>query len=261
MDRYRPPNKEERVHVGQLRVLVTGANSGIGLGLVRAYTARGDHVFATCRRSSSELDVTGATVVEGIEMSSAEAIGRLPEIVGAAGLDVLICNAAVVEDSAGLEDIDVDILAHSFDVNALGPVRLVLALLPRLNSHAKIMLVAIGAQALNNLVVPTHSRGNYGYRMSKAALTAFGGGLARDVRARGISVVISAPGFADTPQVRRVFAQGKTSREVMDNARDPDDVGRLFQARIDELTLENSPAWQAQPEGDPVLLPLAPGRH
>jgi NAD(P)-dependent dehydrogenase (short-subunit alcohol dehydrogenase family) len=240
-----------------MRVLVTGGNSGIGLGMAAAYAERGDEVVAACRESSPELEALGVQVVEGIELTSDEAVATLPAAVGPGGLDALVCNAAVASDSPGLEDIDVANLAYHFDVNALGPVRLVLTLLPHLNQGAKVMLVAIGAQALNGLVVPTHSAGNYGYRMSKAALTAFGGGLGRDLRERGFAVLISAPGFVNTPQVRRIFAEGRTSAEVMNNARDQYEVGRLFRDRLDELTVADSPAWQASPEGDPVVVPVA----
>jgi NAD(P)-dependent dehydrogenase (short-subunit alcohol dehydrogenase family) len=240
--------------VTALRVLVTGSNKGIGLGVVAAYAERGDTVFAACRASSPELDALGVRVVEGIELTSDAAVARLADAVAPEGIDVLVCNAAVNSDSPGLEDIEVARLAYMLDVNTLGCVRVVLTLLPHLRPGAKIMLVAIGEQALNGLVVPTHSLGNYGYRMSKAALTSFGAGLARDVRDRGISVVISSPGAVDTPMLRQVFAEGRTSQRVVDAAQDLYDVGRLFRDRLDELTLEDSPAWQSRPTGEPVDL-------
>ncbi|GAB7039515.1 MULTISPECIES: SDR family NAD(P)-dependent oxidoreductase [Catenuloplanes] len=45
------------------RVLVTGASKGLGLGLVRAFTDEGAKVVAVARRSTPELDATGATFV------------------------------------------------------------------------------------------------------------------------------------------------------------------------------------------------------
>jgi NAD(P)-dependent dehydrogenase (short-subunit alcohol dehydrogenase family) len=243
-----------------VRVLVTGSNKGLGLGIVTAFRERGDHVIATCRTSSPELDRLGAQVVDGLELTDDEAVARLPGVVGPEGLDVVVCNAAVNIDSPGLEDIDVARLAYTLDVNTLGCVRVVLALLPTLRAGAKIMLVSIGEQALNGMLVPTHSLGSYGYRMSKAALTSFGAGLARDVRDRGISVVLSSPGAVDTPMLRSVFSEGRTTQAVMDRARDAVEIGRMFRDRIDELTIDDSPAWQSRPNGDLVLdLPVFQG--
>jgi NAD(P)-dependent dehydrogenase (short-subunit alcohol dehydrogenase family) len=234
-----------------MRVLVAGASRGIGLALCEVFAERGDHVIATARETTPALQALGVQVVSGIELTSDEAVARLPEAVGLEGLDVLIYNAAINKDSPGLEDIDVDVLQETFNVNALGAVRTVLALLPTLHDGSKIMLVSIGGNALNRGTMP--SPGNYGYRMSKAALTSFGHGLARAVRDRGIAVVLSSPGAVDTDMLRAVAAAGR-STFVPENAAKPLDVARMFRDRIDELTIEDSPAWQANPAGDPVVV-------
>jgi NAD(P)-dependent dehydrogenase (short-subunit alcohol dehydrogenase family) len=236
---------------GVMRVLVAGASRGIGFALCEAFAERGDHVIAAVRKSNSELEGLGVQIVEGIELTSDEAVAKLPHAVGPEGLDVLIYNAAINKDSPGLEDIEVETLKETIDVNALGAVRTVLALLPALRDGSKIMLVSIGATALNRGHVP--STGNYGYRMSKAALSSFGHGLARAVRDRGIAVVLSSPGPVDTDMLRHVAAQGRSSYDPND-APKPIEVARLFRDRIDELELESSPAWQAGPTGEPVIL-------
>jgi NAD(P)-dependent dehydrogenase (short-subunit alcohol dehydrogenase family) len=235
-----------------MRVLIAGASRGIGLALCEAFAERGDHVIAAVRHGNAELDALGVQVVEGIELTSDEDVAKLPAAVGPEGLDVLIYNAAINRDSPGLEDIDVEVLKETFDVNALGAVRTVLALLPALHEGSKIMLVSIGANALNRGQMP--SSGNYGYRMSKAALTSFGHGLARAVRDRGIAVVLSSPGPVDTDMLRQVAAEGRSSLHA-GVAAQPLDVARLFRDRIDELTLESSPAWQSRPTGEPAVVP------
>src|SRR4051812_45594211 len=105
------------------RVVITGAARGLGLGLAEAFAERGDHVLAVCRTTTPELDALGVEVVEGIELTSDAAVGRLAAAVGDAPLDVLIANAAINNDAPRLEEIDVPALAHAFDVNALGAVR------------------------------------------------------------------------------------------------------------------------------------------
>ena len=235
-----------------MRVLVAGGSRGIGLALCEAFAERGDHVIAAVREGNKALTRLGVQVVDGIELTSDAAVARLPDAVGPEGLDVLIYNAAINRDSPGLEDIDVEGLKETFDVNTLGAVRTVLALLPALHAGAKIMLVSIGANALNRGEMP--STGNYGYRMSKAALTSFGHGLARAVRDRGIAVLMSSPGAVDTDMLRRVNAEGRSSLHAGDAAQ-PLDVARQFRDRIDELTLEDSPAWQSKPTGEPAIVP------
>ena len=235
-----------------MRVLVAGASRGIGLALCEAFAERGDHVIAAVRATNARLNELGVHIVEGIELTSDAAVARLPAAVGPDGLDVLIYNAAINRDSPGLDDIDVEVLRETYDVNTLGAVRTVLALLPSLHEGSKIMLVSIGATALNRGPVP--SPGNFGYRMSKAALTSFGHGLARAVRDRGIAVLLSSPGPVDTDMLRGVAAEGRSSYRPEDAAQ-AIDVARLFRDRVDELTLADSPAWQARPTGEPAIVP------
>jgi NAD(P)-dependent dehydrogenase (short-subunit alcohol dehydrogenase family) len=115
------------------RALVTGASRGLGFAFCEALLERGDDVFAACRTAAPELEAMGATLIAGVELTSEEAVGRLAGAVGAGGLDLLICNAGMNIDAPALADIDVGVLASMYDVNALGAVRAVLALLPALN--------------------------------------------------------------------------------------------------------------------------------
>jgi NAD(P)-dependent dehydrogenase (short-subunit alcohol dehydrogenase family) len=80
------------------------------------------------------------------------------------------------------------------DVNALGPLRVTAALLPRLGRGAKIAFVSSRAGSIGD----RPSGGNYGYRMSKAALNMAGANLARDLASRGILVALLHPGFVRT---------------------------------------------------------------
>lgn len=231
------------------RVLVTGSNRGIGLGVVAAYAERGDHVFAVCRKASPELERLDVEIVDGIELTDSESVGTLRDRVGEEGLDVLICNAGINNDSPGLEDIDVDNLAVTFDVNTLGCVRTVLALLPTLHRGSKIMLVSsMGLIPLGIMGTPT--TGNYGYRMSKAALVSFGFGLSHDVRDRGIAVAITSPGRVATDLLLDVYKEGRASKKAVDEAMSIEEVGCLFRDRMDELELDDSPSYQCDPHGN-----------
>ncbi|MEV5848587.1 SDR family NAD(P)-dependent oxidoreductase [Streptomyces sp. NPDC051985] len=236
-----------------MEVLITGCNTGIGLGTTAAFAERGDHVIAACLQTSPELSrLKNVTVVEGMDVTSDEAVAGLAEVVGPEGLDVLILNAGVNQDSPGLEDIDVARLMNMYNINALGAVRTVLALLPRMNEGGKIMFIGSGGMGTLQ-VLPYPSTGNYGYRMSKIALVSFAHGLARDIRSRGIAVSVTSPDAVDTPLLRGVLAEGRTGPAVLEMARDIETVGRMLRDRVDDLSMETSPAWHRTLAGEPAI--------
>ncbi|MBM4363350.1 MAG: short-chain dehydrogenase, partial [Deltaproteobacteria bacterium] len=51
--------------------IVTGANRGIGLSLVRLLARRGGQVLAACRTRSPELDALAVECVDGVDVATA----------------------------------------------------------------------------------------------------------------------------------------------------------------------------------------------
>ena len=80
--------------------LITGANRGIGLELVRQLQSRGENVIATCRSSSSELNSLAVRVETGIDITSGDSVIRLREKLNDKKVDVLIQNAGIAEFNA-----------------------------------------------------------------------------------------------------------------------------------------------------------------
>jgi len=232
-----------------VRILVTGASRGIGLGFCRVLLERSHDVVAVCREPSKDLSALDVQIVDGIELTNDSSVRTLSRRIRG-GLDGLILNAGINCDAPRLEDIEVPDLARMFDVNALGPVRVTLACLGSLNRGAKIMLVGVGAAALN---VRAPSIGNYGYRMSKAAMLSFGFGIARDLRDRGVAVLVCAPGPVDTDMLRGVAAEGRTTFNP-EHAPPADSVAAQLLDRMDALTLESSPVWDEKPTGEPLVV-------
>lgn len=171
-----------------MRILVTGANRGIGKGLVDAYTARGDVATGTARHPETgqvRLDVTDPASVR-----------EMAEVVGAAPLDLLVCNAGVyLEDDERLEGgYGADLWTRAFAVNVTGVFLTIQALLPALRS-------ARGKVAILSSAMGSDARapgGSYIYRATKAAALNLGRNLAADLRTEGIAVGIYHPGWVRT---------------------------------------------------------------
>jgi NAD(P)-dependent dehydrogenase (short-subunit alcohol dehydrogenase family) len=203
--------------------VVTGANRGIGLELVRQLKARGADVVGVCRARSPELEALGVRVECGIDVTEPAAWARLVERLAYDDIDLLIQNAGVLLADS-LEDLDPARVRAQFEVNAVAPLFLTRALAPRLRAGAKIALITSRMGSIGD----NGSGGYYGYRMSKAALNAAGVSLAHDLKPRGIAVVILHPGSVRT---------GMTGGQGMIGAQES--VRGLLQ-RIDELRVETT---------------------
>lgn len=173
--------------------LVTGASRGIGLELCRQLTKRGETVIAACRKASPALQATGCRIVEDVEVRDDASAGRLVAALGDTRIDVLVNNAGVLSKES-LGSLDFDAMRRQFEVNALAPLRMTQALLPRLGRGSKVVIITsrMGSIADNG------SGGYYGYRMSKAAVNSAGKSLAEDLRPRGITVLLLHPGMVAT---------------------------------------------------------------
>ncbi|WP_225341638.1 SDR family NAD(P)-dependent oxidoreductase, partial [Mycobacterium avium] len=111
-------------------VLVTGASSGIGRAVAKAFAAKGFEVFGTTRNPRTaepipgvelvELDVTDAASVDAAVKSVIERTGRIDILVNNAGSGIL----------GAAEESSVAQAQRLIDTNFLGLVRLTNAVLP-----------------------------------------------------------------------------------------------------------------------------------
>ena len=204
--------------------LITGANRGIGLELVRQLKARGEDVIATCRSSSPELNALSVRIETDIDVTSGDSVIKLREKLIDTEVDVLIQNAGIAEFNS-LSNLDPQSIVHQFEVNALSPLCFVQTMLSHLSKSAKIALISSRMGSIED----NSSGGSYGYRMSKVALCMAGKSLAIDLKPKGIAVGILHPGLVSTRMT------GFTSNGIQPQ----DSVKGLIQ-RIDELSLENT---------------------
>lgn len=176
------------------KVLVTGANRGIGLEFCRQYQADGWEVVAVCRRPSPALgELVGVQVIENVDVSSPDQLQKLAQQLSGQTFDVLINNAGVWSEEA-LGEVSPPEWTRVMTINALGPILVTQALLGSLASGSKIAMVTSRMGSIEDNTMG----GYYAYRMSKAALNAGAKSLALDLKNQGISVVILHPGYVIT---------------------------------------------------------------
>ena len=212
--------------------LITGANRGIGLALVKAYVGRRDRVIAAVRRTSdrAELDAfaeANPKWVEVIEMDVADAadIGRARRKLEAEPIDVLVNNAGISgPDHQTATDMDYDGLADALAVNAIAPLRIANAFLPNVKA-AKGKISTLSSQMGS---MQSASSDSLAYRVSKAAVNKLMRGLATELKPQGIPVFILHPGWVKTDM-------GGDSAPLA-----PEESATLMQKLIDKLDLTST---------------------
>ena len=210
-------------------VLITGANRGIGLALARHYWQHHCSVIGVCRQSDKALEACCDDVIGGIDLQSDDAVRCLTDALADRRIDLLISNAGILQDEQ-LGSLDIASIEQQFQVNALGPLRLVSALQANLSVGSKIALITSRMGSIED----NTSGGRYGYRMSKAALNAAGKSMAHDLKSRGVAVAILHPGLVSTAMIN---FNGQVSAEHA--------AGQLAE-RIEALNLKNTGTfWHA----------------
>ena len=213
------------------KILVTGANRGIGLELCKQLSHRGDEIIAVCRNSSAELQSLNLRVIADIDVSEPRSIEQLREQLGNEKLDWLLNNAGILAVET-LDSLDFETIEQQFRVNAMGPLRVTSALSGNLSDGSKVGIITSRMGSVED----NTSGSYYGYRMSKAAVNMAGVSLAHDFKKQGIAVALLHPGMVATEMTGR---QGISPTES---------VNGLIQ-RMDELEISQSGGfWHANGE-------------
>jgi NAD(P)-dependent dehydrogenase (short-subunit alcohol dehydrogenase family) len=185
--------------------LVTGANRGIGLELVRELAQRGFTTVLGSRDEDKGRAAAQGLAAHGIQVEprrldvdDGDSVRELAEELGAqhGRLDVLVNNAAILYDTwqRGM-DADLDLVHQALQTNLLGAWRTTQACLPllRRSSHGRIVNVSSGSGSLSGM-----GAGTPVYSVSKAALNALTRILAAELRSDGILVNSVCPGWVAT---------------------------------------------------------------
>ena len=213
---------------------ITGASSGIGEALAKAFVAAGGSAILS-GRNVAELErvatTSGAADRCCILPFDTSDFAALPAKVSAAlafkgKVDVLVNNAGISQRSLAV-DTDFTVYDRIIDVDLLAPVALTQALLPHLIEQGSGQLVMISSVA-GKAGVPMRTA----YCAAKHGLIGYSDALRSEVAGQGVKVLVVAPGSVRTNVSRNALnADGSvrgSSDAAIDNGIDPDEVARLI---------------------------------
>ncbi len=190
-------------------ILITGANRGVGLALVKQYIQAGDvKVFATCRNpnTADELNIlaketNGVVVVVQLEINDRASIDASVKAVEAHtdSLDALINNAGIFpkgdHQSASLGNLSAEDVGEVVTTNSVSPLIVTQAYRPLLKKGNNPRVVMISSQMGS---LERGGSGSYAYRMSKASMNMAARVLSSDSQMSGITVITTHPGWVQT---------------------------------------------------------------
>jgi NAD(P)-dependent dehydrogenase (short-subunit alcohol dehydrogenase family) len=233
--------------MGEQRVaLVSGANRGIGLEVVRQLGKLGLIAVLGSRDRSKGAAAAAKLASEGIEaplvaldVTDAKSVAATVTDVQArfGRIDVLVNNAGIALDGSrapvsSVLEVSPETVARTLDANTLGPLRLIQAVVPlmRTRGYGRIVNVSSGLGQISGM------GGSWpGYRMSKAALNALTRIVAAEVGSANIKVNAVSPGWVRTDmggqEAPRSVAQGADTIVWLATLPDDGPSGLFFEDR------------------------------
>ncbi len=188
-----------------MNVVITGANRGLGFGFVQHYLAQGCEVWACYRSGPDQLENIDADRLHPVQWDVRE--DKPASFATEAGfpdrIDLLINNAGIYgpKDGSGqaLATVTAETMMEVFDVDCVGPLRVVQTLLPRV-TRAQGTIANLSSKMGSS--GDNGSGGCYAYRAAKAALVIVSKSMAVDLAPEGVRVITLHPGWVRTEMTR-----------------------------------------------------------
>ena len=186
-----------------MRVVITGASSGISEALARRY-ASPDCVLGLIARRREPLEalaasLPGRSAIYPLDVSDTPALAAAAQnFVSRFGApDLVIAGAGVSIGTRGDDLADIEKLKRVLDVNVAGLAATLAAFAPAMREAGRGTLAGIASVAgFRGLA------GAGAYSASKAATIAYLESLRAELHGSGVSVVCVCPGYVDTPMTR-----------------------------------------------------------
>jgi len=190
------------------KVFITGASSGIGAALARAYAAQGAQLGLLARREEQlltlkqSLDNPDWHHIYPVDVTNHAALASAAAdfLQKAGSVHVVIANAGISVGTLTECDGDIAVFERVLDTNLTATVATFAAFITPMKTYAKsepCRLVGIASVAgIRGLP------GAEAYSASKAAVISYCESLRVELRQSGIQVVTIAPGYIDTPMTQ-----------------------------------------------------------
>eukprot|EP00397_Hematodinium_sp_SG-2012_P043635 GEMP01048545.1.p1 GENE.GEMP01048545.1~~GEMP01048545.1.p1 ORF type:complete len:284 (+),score=81.12 GEMP01048545.1:102-953(+) len=196
-----------------LRILITGANRGLGYELTKEMVAQGALVFTVVRTVSPELVALGVhRIIAPVELqTTSDCAGTLIKSMqeeGGAPLDVVLnCAGYFYEPEETIASMNFEEQLKQIDICALGWLRVTTALhqnnLIKKNG-GRVVVVSSQAGSAEWRFTQNKDKGHdYGHHMSRAACNMAAVLMSEEIKKDGIAVVMLHPGFNRTDMTKK----------------------------------------------------------
>jgi NAD(P)-dependent dehydrogenase (short-subunit alcohol dehydrogenase family) len=231
-------------------VLITGANSGLGLEFAKQYAAKGWTVIATHRRDGVPESLAPVVAehpnvrVERMDVASIEEVHALAAKLEGTAIDVLINNAGIYSDRAACADeacrgedstqsfgmLDYELFDTIMAVNVRGPLLVSESFADHVRGSRQKKIVSISSTN-GSTTFTLGGSGAIAYRASKAALNRAMQLVAVNERSAGVTVLLLHPGAVHTERQAHLTYPGMIEMQ-------PSVTGMIEQ--IEKATLADS---------------------
>jgi NAD(P)-dependent dehydrogenase (short-subunit alcohol dehydrogenase family) len=219
---------DEKMEIQGRRILITGANRGLGRTLAFTFARAGAReVIAGARKSEDIEKLRNDAAAAGLPITPLKLDVTLDDDVRAAArlgfVDILVNNAGVAGYGNPLRTNFEDI-RREIDVNYLGVLRMARALTPAMIEHGEGMIVNV-ATAFAKVNLPIVGS----YCATKAALLSLGQAMRAYLADKGVRVITVMPTTIDTdmsrgaevPKMTTEFVAGEILRHIREETIDP----------------------------------------